>query len=1014
MKSIYDSGREWRRPEGRWLGVSTAALAMALLASPAWAQATHTATSDSSAGAGPMQPSGAVQSDRGDAASADVVVTGIRKSVESAVAIKRNADQIVDSISAQDIGALPDRSVAETLQRISGVSLTRTASELTTGRPTDPGRIAPEGGGVTIRGLTGVGSTSNGRDIFTAGSRTLDWADVSSDLIAGIDVYKNPSAEMIEGALSGIIDLRSRKPFDQSGRLVSFSADVSYGDLMKRGFVSGNGLYSNRWTTPGGAEIGFLVSATVNNKGTRTNTIQSGILGAQTLASAIGSRPAGSTVYTPSGLGLSSIDWQQHRFMIDGVLQFRPIPDMQFTLDMAYSKATPHELEYAAFTGSPPLDSNSVFDANNALIGGVVPRENLDLDTRHGDYHYQTRDFSLNWRYAPSGTPWTFTADLQRVTSTADVLSFTVFDEFGIAPNSTNRPTLNFNFGNDPHITTTPAPGFPYTDKGSYWWAAAMDHLEHNTAAEWASRADVEYKFEDSFLKSLRVGARWTNKDFFTNQTTYNWSLLSAEFWGGGTPVYLNQDVVPNLSGQTTFFGFPNFMHGSQPAPLSGWFPSPSLVNDTQLAYKYLAATETAGWGWAPLTYANYPNNVADQKETTKAAYAVVRFGESEGPLGRFEGNIGVRVINTIYHGTGFASVGGIQATLTGCQTANAANPSKCDALANALKFLGASPTTPAQGGITGPFRNSYTDVLPSLNLNFHLNDRLQLRFAVAKAMLRPDFHQTSPVSNYSFTFDSTGATQPGVNPYGGNIGNPNLKPMTAWQGDTSIEYYWGHGNSVTLALFYKDIANQIETKAYDINLTANGVTLPFHAFTNDNSSKHAKIKGLEVGFTQFLDFLHGPLAGFGAQGNFTYLDATGGINSAYSATAGGAAGVSSANLPYEQLSKYAFNAALIYSKYGVDARVAYNWRSKYLMTIISANNFAPTWAEDFGQLDGSIFVDITKNIKIGIQGTNILGTRTYLDRSLLTATGGVVPLQSRYQVTDKDRVIDAAIRVRF
>jgi TonB-dependent receptor len=190
-------------------------------------------------------------------------------------------------------------------------------------------------------------------------------------------------------------------------------------------------------------------------------------------------------------------------------------------------------------------------------------------------------------------------------------------------------------------------------------------------------------------------------------------------------------------------------------------------------------------------------------------------------------------------------------------------------------------------------------------------------------------------------------------------------------------------------------------------------VTLPFHAFTFDNAKKHAKIKGIEVTYTQFLDFLNGPISGLGVQGNVTLLHATGGLNSPYSATVPGANLVSFTGLPLEQLSKYAYNATLLYAKYGVDARLAYNWRSKYLMTTISAGNFAPTWAEGFGQLDGSIFVNINKHVKLGVQGTNLLGTKTYLQRSLLAGTT-VLPKEVRYQVTDKDTVYDVALRVKF
>lgn len=143
----------------------------------------------------------AVKRDQADGPIEEVVVTGLRQSLESAQAIKRNAEQIVDSITAQDIGALPDRSVSEALQRIPGITLQRTSANR------DPARLAAEGGGVFIRGLSWVRSETNGRDIFSAtNGRDLSFEDISADLLAGVDVYKNPSADMVEGGVGGTVN----------------------------------------------------------------------------------------------------------------------------------------------------------------------------------------------------------------------------------------------------------------------------------------------------------------------------------------------------------------------------------------------------------------------------------------------------------------------------------------------------------------------------------------------------------------------------------------------------------------------------------------------------------------------------------------------------------------------------------------------------------------------------------------------------------------------------------------
>ncbi len=181
-----------------------------------------------------------------------VVVTGIRASLKSAQAIKKNATQIVNSISPVDINALPDRNVAEALQRVPGVTLQRTDANR------DPVRYGGTGNTVFVRGLAWVQSLTNGRDTFSAlNGRTLSWADVSASLLGGVDVYKNPNATMIEGGVGGVVDLKTRKPFDQDGRLIAASADYTEGDLINKGTPSASALFSDRWNTHLG-EIGFL------------------------------------------------------------------------------------------------------------------------------------------------------------------------------------------------------------------------------------------------------------------------------------------------------------------------------------------------------------------------------------------------------------------------------------------------------------------------------------------------------------------------------------------------------------------------------------------------------------------------------------------------------------------------------------------------------------------------------------------------------------------------------------
>ena len=182
-----------------------------------------------------------------------VVVTGQRKALDSAQAIKRDSDEIVDSIVADDIGKLPDRSITEVLQRVVGVTMDRTMSK------GDPEHYSVEGSGVTIRGLSYTRSELNGRDSFSAnGGRALNFADVPPELMAGVDIYKNPSAEQIEGGIGGLVNLRTALPFDFKGAKGAVSVQESRSQLRGKNSPSLSGLVSNRWKT-GFGEFGALL-----------------------------------------------------------------------------------------------------------------------------------------------------------------------------------------------------------------------------------------------------------------------------------------------------------------------------------------------------------------------------------------------------------------------------------------------------------------------------------------------------------------------------------------------------------------------------------------------------------------------------------------------------------------------------------------------------------------------------------------------------------------------------------
>ena len=934
-----------------------------------------------------------------DAATVDeVVVTGIRAQLRSAQAIKKNSEVIVDSVTAVDIGALPDRSVSEALQRIPGITLQRTNSAR------DPARLAAEGGGVFVRGLSGVRSETNGRDIFSASSgRGLSFEDVSADLLSGVDVYKNVAANMIEGGIAGTINLRTRVPFDNSEPLLAINADYNYGDLSEKGFWSGSIIGSDRWDTKIG-EFGLMANVSISNVGNRTDSISADRYDPVVLTadSADGTGQAGETVYIPKNMGWRTIDWEQKRTAVALAAQWRPNDQWLFTLQALGSQADSYNVEYAMGSESI-LTPNSTYSYNDAgyFVSGEVFDANYTTDTRVGDDTKKTGDVALNFKYTPGGA-WSFSGDLQYVKSTAKIYSLTAFTQLE------DRPDLQFTIDGDlPTITSS---GGSMDDKSSYWWAAAMDHIEDNEADEIAGRLDARYDFQNNdFFRSIEFGVRTTDKNYTNRQTGYNWNLLSNQYWLGNTnTVYLDDTGYAGgtqdsrLTDSSFLYTFDNFFRGDTSVPGVAWFPTAGLLNQgTAHAYDILKNTQSAGWGWTPLSddYDSYRlgsgnGGVTDLQEKTEAAYIYSRFGNDTGFFGRaFDGNVGLRVVKTKTETNQVITLPSITGA---CPTG-----ADCTDFNEAVQFVSGGPLDAG-----ADVSKEYTNVLPSLNLRAFLTETLQARVAVSRAILRPEMYQLQPFTNLSINFEADGYTLNPTTPYTGTGGNPNLEPLKSTNYDFSLEWYFAPTGSITFAAFHKDLQDFIYSGSSTETFTNGGVTYDF-LITRYTNGDEGKIDGFELAYSQFYDFLPGPLSGLGVQANFTYVDSSGGRNTSQSIvdpTQNAAAGD---DLPLEGLSKTSYNAAILYEKYGISARLAYNWREEYLMTTSAANVNAPVWASDFGQLDGSIFYNLTSEVKIGIQSTNILNERTVLK---VGYPGSTAP----YNWVDTDRRIAVVLRAAF
>jgi len=918
-----------------------------------------------------------------------VVITGQRGALASAQKIKQNADEVVDSIVADDIGKLPDRSVTEVLQRIVGVTIDHTMAK------TDPEHFSVEGSGVTIRGLTYVRSELNGRDSFSAnGGRSLNFEDVPPELMAGVDVYKNPSAERIEGAISGLVNLRTALPFDFKGSKGAFSLQSSYSTLREKASPSFSGLLSNRWKTDLG-EFGAMIDLAHSESATRTDGYQVEPYYPRTDV------VAGQTVWIPKGSQWRTLEFDRKRDGIYGALQWRK-DDVESSLTYFKSKYKMNWSENAIFAQSSPynitVDPGARYDANGKLLAGTLRDAadggiNFGADTRVANRKSATQDVSWNLAWKASDK-WSFSTDVQYIRATTQSLDSTVATGVQLA-----KQTLDLT-GSVPQLTFDAADRAYLADPKNYYWAFTMEHLDQSVATEKAWRADAKFKFDDPILRDLRFGVRLTERDATTmnSNPSYNWAAITQPWQVGWDISGLASLGDPRFSGNTQLRDFNNFFNVGASVP-SLVFPATSTAAgypDSYAAlhtYHDILCAEAHGGSsagcapWKPATFGTDPLGTNEQSERTQAVYSQLRFGfdDLRYPV---DGNVGLRLVRTKASASGYTVF-----------TPPASTPVGVPVFAAYAQAQNVD--------------NDYTNALPSLNLRLNASDALQFRFAYAKAMSRPDFTQLQGYAALSQNIPG-GATTPDQVTYTGKAeGNPSLKPVRSDNFDLTAEWYFDRAGSFTVAVFKKQLKDIIVNQTFVKQLPDVDGQLHDFLVTGPVNGAKGSARGIELGYQQYFNKLPGWLSGFGIQANYTYVDSHTKLNSpVYSPYCTGSNSAENLNLnlngcdtngqtfgdlPMADLSRNSYNLALLYDKGPISARLAYSWRSKYLQAVnVNGTNGSdgtdtnpssptfgqhnvpwalPTWAGAYGQLDLGIFYKFDDNLTIGFEGQNLTDT---------------------------------------
>lgn len=648
----------------------------------------------------------------------EIVVTGFRRSLANAQSVKRDADTVVDVITAEDIGALPDRSVAEALQRIPGINVSRFEQR------NDPDRFSVEGSGIIIRGLPFVRSELNGRDIFSAnGGRELSFNDVSPELLGRVEVFKNGTADMIDGGISGTVNLVTRKPLDKRGFSLAGTLEGNYGDLAKEWSPGFSILASNTFET-GIGTFGLQLAYAQSELVTRTDASQitDPCYRAPALnAPCIRVRPVGSggfsgdavdptrfppanAIFVPKGAGVRTTDLTRDRNAYSAVGQWESNDGRaQVTLEYlrAETEATLDEFAVLALVNDDalfpvPAAGTTPVIRNGQMVSGRLTQAQpfnggLGIPTELLRFQREdtamTEDFSLKVKLQPSDR-LRFNIELQKINSDRTENGFigTMQTYTDVAFDNTGRtPQVQFL---QPGTANSPASYFTNPANTFYWFL--IDNQVRNRGELTSMRFDTEYDVSDEgFFRKARFGARWGDRNRVTRNANFsNWGNLGAPWtgrggnWNGADPQIFGAGGAyvrdfPNSSTLRSPFGS-SFQRGNAPVPFGDgsafFFGGDNLVADylngsirpQARAITDFTLTPNA---WIPISERSNivpggpwtPGEISDVDESTFGAYARVDFGADIGSNIVLAGNIGLRYVQTEVRSAGSISFPGAE-----------------------------------------------------------------------------------------------------------------------------------------------------------------------------------------------------------------------------------------------------------------------------------------------------------------------------------------------------------------
>ena len=976
----------------------------------AWAQ-----TAVGNTPASPATPADAVAAPAQVEGTGDeIVVTGIRASQARSVEIKRNAASVVEAISAQDIGKLPDVTISDSLQRIPGVQIRREAGE---------------GGAVNIRGLPQVTTLMNGEQFLGANSVTTvqpNFTDIPSQLFSGATVFKSPTASLQQAGLSGTVDLLTRRPMDlKRGLTLSAAAEGQYGDQTEKWSPSANGLIAYH-----GDRFGVLVSAAysdltlgnsfrgvqdygvaLNNEGgsatnqgafaTGNNGVSRGRPvrnGAGTIIGydVNGDGDANDAFITPQSHTAWNRITNRERFGANASLQFEINDALKLTADGFYTRQTQYDRTAGFQFQNVDWLSSPFLPTKSRDTGAVVNGYNVNTVQQY-TYSLPSFDsYSETFRTKSESQNYNVQLDWQP----SDQFKGTIRGIYGKASRKRDQAYTQFSLTNGTQWAYNGVGNYPASVGGDRQFNPTGYQIYSQTATvDYSSGAPV-FGFSPAFLAQASDPSRYGLKTISSEGNQYQngdlWAVRAdGEYTAeNGVKLSFGGRYGERSVDQFTFDRVSPFYAGNRDNagnPAGGclvkWKAFDVNLNDNKCAVRDAQGNAyTAGYtrqandpifaglikqyalpaGGAPALYALDPHAMDDSEAWQNKFYPGSQ--NLVNPADSFTVNVSQISGYGQVSGEGelfgmpFRANGGLQVVNTRLNVRQ--------------NIVGAPQPYGVSGVDAGDVvtKREFTDFLPAFNVAFDVTDKLRARAAFSKTMTVLDFLQWGGGLNVNYAINTQ------VNPArfeartADSRGNPNLNPWRATNAEASLEYYTGRSSLVAVGAFYISVDSFITTTTETRNdIPDNDGVIRRPVTTNTLAQGDGgTLKGIEASARQSLaDYgMGGFLGGFGVDANYTLsLGDAGRIDLAGN------------KMPFQDNSKHQVNAALWFEKYGLQARVAYNYRSKRLVSSNYGGIRDQTTDRGLAQyqmptsyLDASVSYDITPQFSVYGQASNLTG----------------------------------------